>query len=173
MLATVIDTLRYADRLKDAGFETRQAEAMARAINDEMTGGLATKDDVDSTHNGLTGAIDKLDAKLTGEIDKLDAKLTGEIEKLDAKLTGEIEKLDAKLTGEIMRLDARVEALDTRIDALDGKLESQGRHVFLVLGLIAVLGLYNALAPHFNAPDRGPGVAAPNPTASERSTSTP
>ena len=40
-LANVIDTLRYADRLKEAGIETGQAEAMARALNAELTEGLA------------------------------------------------------------------------------------------------------------------------------------
>ncbi len=45
MNATVIDTLRYANSLKAAGVEPRQAEAMSRAINDELTEGVATKRD--------------------------------------------------------------------------------------------------------------------------------
>ena len=47
MNATVIDTLRYANSLKAAGVEPRQAEAMSRAINDELTEGVATKRDLD------------------------------------------------------------------------------------------------------------------------------
>ena len=86
MEVSVIDTLRYADRLKAAGVETRQAEAMSRALNDELAGGVATKQDLDR-------AVDKL-------------------------------------TGEIARV------------------ETQGRYVFLVLALIAALGLYNAVSPH-------------------------
>ena len=98
MNATVIDTLRYADRLKGAGVEHSQAEAMSRALNDELVGGVATKDD-------LTHAV--------------------------VELKAEIAKVDAKF------------------EAMDEKFETQGRYVFLVLALIAALGLYNAVAPHF------------------------
>ena len=89
MAVSVIDTLRYADRLKTAGVETRQAEAMSRALNDELAGGVATKQDLDRAVDLLRGEI--------------------------------------------------------------GKVETQGRYVFLVLGLIAALGLYNAISPHVAA----------------------
>jgi len=101
MQATVIDTLRYANRLKDAGVDGVQAEAMAVAINDELVSGLVTKDD-------LTHAIGELRAELRAELGELRAEL----------------------------------------GALNGKFETQGRHVFLVLALIAALGLFNAVAPH-------------------------
>ena len=89
MAVSVIDTLRYADRLKTAGVETRQAEAMSRALNDELAGGVATKRDLDRAVDLLRGEI--------------------------------------------------------------GKVETQGRYVFLVLALIAALGLYNAISPHVAA----------------------
>lgn len=121
MDATVIDTLRFANRLKAAGFQGRQAEAMSRAINDELAGGVATKDD-------LARAVVELKAELA---------------KVDAKVDGNFDSLNEKL------------------DALDGKFESQGRHVFLVLALIAALGLYSATAPHFtNQEPRLPGANA-------------
>lgn len=46
MDATVIDTSRYPNRLREAGIEAGQAEAMARAINDELSVGAATRGDV-------------------------------------------------------------------------------------------------------------------------------
>ena len=104
MEASVIDTLRYADRLKAAGVETRQAEAMSRALNDELAGGVATKQDLDR-------AVDEL-------------------------------------KGQIANLDAKFEVMDAKFDGLRGRFETQGKYVFLVLGLIAALGLYNAVAPH-------------------------
>ena len=104
MEPSVIDTLRYADRLKAAGLETKQAEAMSRALNDELAGGVATKQDLDR-------AVDEL--------------------------RGEIAKVDAKF--------------DAKFDALGERFETQGRYVFLVLALIAALGLYNAVAPHLVA----------------------
>ena len=111
MEPSVIDTLRYADRLKAAGVETRQAEDMSRALNDELAAGVATKQDLDRAVDELRGEIAKVDAK----VDALDAKF------------------------------------DAKFDALSGKFETQGRYVFLVLGLIAALGLYNAVAPHVAA----------------------
>ena len=113
MNATVIDTLRYADRLKVAGVERGQAEAMSRALNDELAGGVATREDL---------------AHAVGE------------------LKVEIAKVDAK------------------VDTMDAKFDTQGRYVFLVLALIAALGLYNAVAPHFAGKEMEAG-SAPEPAA--------
>ncbi len=117
MEPTVIDTLRYADRLKGAGVESRQAEAMSRALNDELAGGVATKEDLDRTAAGLQGGLDALRA----DLDRAVVELKGEIAKVDAKF-----------------------------DALHGKFETQGRYMFLVLALIAALGLFNAVAPRMS-----------------------
>ena len=114
METTVIDTLRYADRLKAAGVQSKQAEAMSRALNDELAGGVATKDD-------LGRAVDEL--------------------------KGEIAKVDGK------------------VDAIDTKFDHQGRYVFLVLALIAALGLYNAVAPHMSTKDRETTETNPAPAA--------
>ena len=134
MHANVIDTLRYANRLKDAGVDTRQAEAMAQAINDELTSGLATKVDVEHASAGLKGDLDAAVAKLEGDLDRAVVHLKGEIAREVARVDGKIDVVDEKLTA--------------KLDALDSKHEAQGRYMFLVLALIAALGLYNAAAPH-------------------------
>lgn len=130
MQATVIDTLRYANRLKDAGVDGVQAEAMAPAINDELVSGLATKDDLNHAVGELRGEL----RELRGELGELRAEL----------------------------------------GALSSKFETQGRHVFLVLALIAALGLFNAAAPHLGRtnPTANPpaDVSAP-PSASASSAS--
>ena len=46
MATTVIDTLRFARRLKDAGLPADQAEGMAAALGEECTEHLATKADL-------------------------------------------------------------------------------------------------------------------------------
>ena len=54
MNANVIDTERYATRLKDAGVEDRVASATARALNDELlASNLVTKQDLDAAVTGL------------------------------------------------------------------------------------------------------------------------
>ena len=158
MKATVIDTLRYANRLKEAGVEAGQAETMSRALNDELIEGLATKGDLDNAVSELGGKIDALDAKfevrfagvdarfaeMEGKFDVRFAGMEGKLTAMDGKLTGMEGKLtgmDGKLTG----MDGKFEAVDAKIDGL----RSQNRYVFLVLALIAGLGLYNATAPHF------------------------
>lgn len=137
MAATVIDTLRYADRLKQAGVESGQAEAMSRALNDELTEGLVTRKDLDDAVSELKGDI----GGLGNRIDALETKFDA----LETKVDTKFEAIEAKFGA----IDTKFGAVDTKIDALRG----QNRYVFLVLALIAGLGLYNATAPHFV--DRG------------------
>ena len=136
MESNVIDTLRYADRLKEAGVESRQAEAMSRALNDELAGGVATKEDLDRTAAKLQGGLDALRADLDHAV---------------VELKGKIDKVDAKFDG-----------LNGKFDALNGKFETQGRYMFLVLALIAALGLFNTVAPRMPfAAETGTTAAPP------------
>ena len=68
MDATVIDTLRFANRLKAAGVQDDHAEALSSALNDELAGGVASKDD-------LTRAV----AELKAEIAKVDNQVRGQV----------------------------------------------------------------------------------------------
>ncbi|MDE0191932.1 MAG: hypothetical protein OXQ90_11295, partial [Gammaproteobacteria bacterium] len=58
-----------------------------------------------------------------------------------AEMEGKFAEMEGKFAG----MDGKFEAVDAKIDGL----RSQNRYVFLVLALIAGLGLYNATAPHF------------------------
>lgn len=144
MSATVIDTLRYADRLKQAGVESGQAEAMSRALNDELTEGLVTRKDLDDAVSELKGDIGDLGSR----IDALETKFDALETKVDTKFDAIDTKFDA-IDTKFGAMDTKFGAVDTKIDALRGQI----RYVFLVLALIAGLGLYNATAPHFL--DRG------------------
>lgn len=147
MKATVIDTLRYANRLKEAGVETGQAEAMSRALNDELTEGLVTKTD-------LANAVSELGRKIDGVDAKFEVRF--------AEMEGKFDARFAEMHGKFEAIDTKFEAIDTKFDAL----RSQNRYVFLVLALIAGLGLYNATIPHFlgrvgQAPSTQPIHSAP------------
>ena len=141
MKATVIDTLRYANRLKEAGVETGQAEAMSRALNDELTEGLVTKTDLDNAVSELGGQIDALDARFEIRFAEVDAKFA----ELEGRFDARFAEMDGKFEARFAEMDGKFEAIDTQFDAL----RSQNRYVFLVLALIAGLGFYNATAPHF------------------------
>ena len=144
MNATVIDTLRYANSLKAAGVEPRQAEAMSRAINDELTEGVATKRDLDDAVVELKGEIAKLDAKFDAKFEAVDSRF----ETMDSKF----DAIDAKF-------EAKIDALNSKVVALSDRVGTQGRYTFLVLALIAGLGLYNAAAPHLVKPSGSASTA--------------
>jgi len=187
MQATVIDTLRYANRLKDAGVAAPQAEAMAIAINDELTSGLATKGDlraaVSDLKDELRGAVTRLDrgvSDLRGEIVAVDAKVDGmdaKVDALDAKLGamdarfGGVETKLGAMDAKFGAMDGKFEAMDEKVDALKGSLGTQGRYVFIVLARIVALGLYNVVAPRFASSDsaaaasqtEAPKTSAPAP----------
>ena len=73
MASSVIDTLRYARRLKEAGVAPAQAEAMADALAVELVPNVTTKTD-------LGNAVSELKAwfktELKAEIAILEARLT-------------------------------------------------------------------------------------------------
>ena len=164
MDASVIDTLRYASRLRAAGVEPQQAEAMSRALNDEIGGGVATKGDLEHAVGGLTGEIVRVERELTGEIVRVERELKGDVARVEsgiarmeselARMEGEVKEdigqLDGRLVnveGELKRLDGRINTLDTKVEGLAAKFDTQGRYVFLVLALIAAFGLYNVMFP--------------------------
>ena len=170
MTATVIDTLRYADRLKQAGVEPGQAEGMSRALNDELTEGLVTRKDLNDAVTGLKGDLNDAVTGLKGDLNDAVTGLKGDLNDAVKELRGDIDglgnridvletKFDAKFDGVDAKfdgVDAKFDAVDARFEAMDAKfdakfdaLRSQNKHVFLVLALIAGLGLYNATAPHF------------------------
>jgi len=62
MSQTLINTLRFADRLKEAGFAGPQAEALARVLGDELTEQLPSKADF----MALQADFKTLEAKFDG-----------------------------------------------------------------------------------------------------------
>ena len=83
MSQTLINTLRFADRLKEAGFAGAQAEALARVLGDELTEQLPSKADfiaLEAKFDGLEAKFDGLEAKFNGleaKFDALEAKFDG------------------------------------------------------------------------------------------------
>ena len=132
MNPTVIDTLRYADRLKAAGVEPAQAEAMSRALNAELTEGLVTKTDLDASTTALRTDLDAATGALRTELGELERKVGEGFAATDGKFAA----MRAELVG-----------MDAKFDSLSSQFATQGRYVFLILAVIASVGLYNAVAP--------------------------
>ena len=179
MNATVIDTLRFADRLKAAGFETPRAEGLARALGEELADRMLTRSDLDEALRPMHADIQEMDARfgtMAGRIDATDAKIEGldtKIRAMDSKFEARFEALDSKFEARFEAMDskfeARFEALDSKFEALDAKFESTNANIASVhrelsgkfgilatgmaLGFTLLVGLggYSALSLHTQA----------------------
>ncbi len=166
MNAAVIDTLRLAVRLREAGFEAPRAEGMARALGDELAERMLTKNDLDAALRPIQAGIETMDAKFEAKFDGLEPRFDA----IDAKFDGLEPRFDA--------IDARFDLIDTRFDAMDAKfdakfdstdakIESVHRELsgkfnllvgMMVLGFTLLVGLggYNAFSPRFAHPAANP-----------------
>ena len=99
MAISSLDTLDIAKRLKEAGFNDAQAEAVTTVFRDVRTADLA---------NLATRAdIDRLEAATRADIDRLEAATKADIEATRA----DIERLDLSMKAEIARLESQIEIL--------------------------------------------------------------
>ncbi|MCY3838314.1 MAG: hypothetical protein OXH09_06675 [Gammaproteobacteria bacterium] len=169
MYPTVIDTLRFADRLKAAGFADAQAEGMARALGDELADNMVTKRDLDDAVQSLRLAIDAMDTKFEG----LETKFEG----LETKFEGLETKFDVRFNGLEFKSDGKFEGLEPRFEALDAKLEAHDREFStkfnllfgtMALGFTLIIGLigYSLFSPRTADPvtpgiERHATVSAP------------
>ena len=152
MEAAVIDTLRFADRLKEAGFDPSKADGLARALGEELGDRVLTRNDRDA----LGMRIDGLDAKFDARFEGLEAKFDAKFDGLEAKFDGleaKFDGLDAKFEG----LEARFEGLEARFVGLEAKFDTQFEslrtNIKLLMGVLAIgfsvvigVGMYNVVA---------------------------
>ena len=69
-MSTVIDTLRFSDKLQEGGFAPKQANALTLALSDELTEQLSTKADI----TALKADIKMLEASIITLDDKFTTK---------------------------------------------------------------------------------------------------
>ena len=170
MNATVIDTLRLAVRLREAGFEAPRAEGMARALGDELAERMLTKSDLDAALRPIQAGIETMDAKFEAKFDGLEPRFDAIDAKFDAKFDGLEPRFDA-IGARFDLIDTRFDAMDAKFDAkfdsTDAKIESVHRELsgkfnllvgMMVLGFTLLVGLggYNAFSPRFAHPAANP-----------------
>ena len=158
MTQPVIDTLRLADRLKESGFEDRQAEGLARALGSEISEHLATKADLDAGIQLVRGDYralgEKLDSRFETSGQKIDARFEASDQRIDARSDASDQKVDARFETSDQKVDSRFSAVDARFDALDEKFEArfnalstQIKFIFAMLGVLIALGLVETVLP--------------------------
>ena len=94
------DTLKASRRLRDAGFEEKQANALVYAFAEDIGANLATKDDI---------------ALLKGDIALLRRDMDSGFESLRKDMTTEIESLRKDMTSENAALRQDMDLLEQRL----------------------------------------------------------
>jgi len=87
MTAIAFDTLKFAKRLKEAGFTEQQAEALAAAEAELIEANLATKRDLKELEVALKRDIKELEVALKRDIKELETSLKHDMKELEYRMT--------------------------------------------------------------------------------------
>ena len=148
MNANVINTQRFADRLKEAGMEDRPAAALSQALNDEF-GNVAVKDDIASVREEIAAVKEEIAALAASTKDDIAPRASkADLDAAFRELRTGTRELRTEMLAGFKVLDARIKAVATI-----------GRYTFAVVGLIAALTLTDRVASHF-LPSAPPVAAA-------------
>lgn len=159
-----IDTLQYANRLEGAGVGREQADAMARALEEQLTERMPTKADMDKRFDYVDRQFARVDEKFArvdrqfarvdeqfarvdeqfARVDEQFARVDEKFEALEVKFDAKLDTLRAEVAGQFGVVDARFEAVDARLNALDGKLQIIIGMMIFGFTLLSALGLFQS-----------------------------
>ena len=89
MAQAAFNMIAETQRLRDAGLPQEQAEAVTLAIHAGVTGGVATKADLEALRGDLEALRGDFEA-LRGDFKALDARVDAKIDNLGARLDTEL-----------------------------------------------------------------------------------
>ncbi len=140
MGAVAFDTLKFAKRLKEAGFSEQQAEALAEAEAELFEAHLATKQDIASLERQAEG----IRAELKREIEEVRVELKREIEEVRVELKREIEEVRVKLKRDLAEVQRRIEEVRVEFQRDLKDLEYRmviklGAMLVVAVGVVAAL----------------------------------
>src|SRR5271170_4598947 len=144
-MITSFDTLETAKRLKAAGFNEPQAEALSgllRDVQEAEQGQLATKADL----GALDARIERVAAELEAKIERVAAELDAKIERVAAELDAKIERVAAELDAKIERVAAELRA---EFALIRSEMEVLRRDLTIGLGSMIVVATGVLLAAKF------------------------
>ena len=139
--------------------ELAESEARVRADIGALAGRFET---VDTKIETLTAVCTQTTAELEAMRDEMGAMATRDETAAEFKavrnemgamatrdeMTAEFKAVRNEMAAGFATVDAKFEMVDTKIEALDNKISMQGRFVFLVLAIVAGLGIINAAGPY-------------------------
>ena len=137
------DTMATARLLRDSGIEERQAAAITTAIKDGVTGGVATKTDLERVESALRTDIERVESALRTDIARLDA----DIARLETEFKADTAKLESALRTDIARLETEFKADFARLETELRWMRLIGAAVLAVLVLPWLAELVSATMP--------------------------
>ena len=166
--APVIDTLRYADNLKQAGVDDAHADGMSRALNVELSERMLTKEDLREAFDRHSRMFDERLAARDKRLDAVEQRL-GVIEQRLGAVEQRLEAMDARMDAFERDIDRRFADVHWRIDALESLVNLRFKMMMGTMAfgftVVIALGLFNV------APKLAVGAAAEGsaqPAAAER-----
>ena len=135
----MLDTLTVARMLTDAGFEPRQADALAAAIRQAAEAGdHASRTDLAELRAESRSEITEFRAEVRSQIAELRAEVQSQIAKLRAEVQSQIAELRAEVQSEIAKLRTDLASRDSRLTwRFAGAMLAQ---TGLIVALIRLLG---------------------------------
>ncbi len=134
MAISSLDTLDIAKRLKQAGFNDAQAEAVTTVFRDVRT--------ADFANLATRGDIERLEAATKADIERLEAGTKADIEAVRV----DIRRLEAATRSDIQRLEAATKADIRRVE---DKIEIAQRDITIRLGSMIIIATGVLLAAKF------------------------
>jgi len=96
-MSIAFDTLEYARRLRQIGFDEKQAEGMTQALATAMTDTLATKQDLSELQVLLKADIRDVQRLLKADIREVQLLLQAEIREVHLRVKADMAELEARL----------------------------------------------------------------------------
>jgi chromosome segregation ATPase len=139
MAHTAVNTLEYVEDLEQAGVQSAQARAMAKALDKVLVAHLATKTEIAEIKTDVAEAKSELEIRIgevRTELAEARSELKTDVAELRAELAetrselkteigavrSELKTNIASVRGEIAGVNTRLGALEVRVDALPQRL---------------------------------------------------
>ena len=115
MSIAAFDTYAAAKKLREAGFDERQAEAAIGMVRDAFTEGVATKAEIARLEAKVDNGFVGLETATKAEIARLEAKVDNGFVGLENATKAEIARLETATNAEIARLETVIERAVNRM----------------------------------------------------------
>ncbi|BCX17733.1 MAG: hypothetical protein KatS3mg117_1415 [Geminicoccaceae bacterium] len=131
-----LDTLKIVKRLKEAGLEERQAEAIGEVLFETREfdlAQLATKADLALLRAEMRSEMHALRTELLGEMDRRFAAVEGEMHRRFAAVDARFAALEAEMDRRFAAVDAKLAVVQTELSMLKWMIGGVGFGLLLLI----------------------------------------